>query len=148
MNVLRELLLVTVPWIAIAAEAGAGLLVVSGDDTPVFYLTDSFPDPARPGNQRFFLNVLGNGERVVVVASTNGDGDSETHEFYNGVPGVTSTLLGGEVTPEALASVDLLVVIFPDRVFAASEVYVMGQFLVAGWTLCLVAAVEICLVNV
>ena len=116
-------------------SADAGLIVVSGDVTPSFYLTDTPPDPAVAGNQQFFANVLGGGTRVGVLTTTNLDAELEIDEFYNSLAGVTSNLISGALTSAVLADLDLLHIPFPDSAFTSGEVDAIEGFLNAGGSL-------------
>ncbi len=112
--------------------AEAGIVVASGDFTPVFSLTDDFPNPANLGNQQFFSNVLGAGTEVLVLASgLNSFAGAEVNAYYNSLPGVTSTLLSSlsTVTAADLAGKHLFVAPGPDA-FTAAEIAAIAAFLV------------------
>lgn len=109
------------------------MLVVSGDLTPVFYLTDDVPNTQTTGNRRFFTNILDAGEQVVVLATSNNTSASEElHMFYEALPGVHATLVSGEIGPGDLATTDLLVAPAPDDPFTAAEISAIGQLLDRG----------------
>lgn len=123
--------------LAISGSANAGLIVTAGDITPIFSLTDTFPNPATAGNQQFFSNVLGSGTSVLVQAtSDNAFAGTEINEFYNSLPGVTSTLLaaGATVTPADLAGKDLFLAPLPDA-FSPAEIAAIGAFVGSGGSL-------------
>lgn len=120
--------------LAVTGAAQAGLIVVAGDTTPVFSLTDSFPNPASAGNQQFFSNVLGAGSSVVVQATaSNPFAASEIDEFYDGLAGVASTVLpaAAEVTAEDLSGTDLFVAALPDA-FSVAEIAALRGFVRSG----------------
>ncbi len=123
--------------LAVSGTAHAGVIVATGDNTPVFSLTDTFPNPATAGNQQFFSNVLGSGTSVLVQAApSNSFAGSEINEFYNTLPGVTSTLLaaGATVTAADLAGKNLFLAPLPDA-FTAAEITAIGGFVASGGSL-------------
>jgi hypothetical protein len=118
------------------APSEAGTILLSGDITPTFSLTNTIPNAAAAGNQQFFTNILGSGTDVVVLDnSNNAFASSETDEFYDGLSGVTSTLVSGELTAGNLAGVDLLLIPAPDGTFSASEVMAISGLVNAGGSL-------------
>ncbi len=123
--------------LAASQGANAGLIVVAGDHTPVFSLTDTFPNPATAGNQQFFSNVLGSGTSVLVQAAASTPfAGPEINEFYNSLPGVTSTLLdaGASVTAMDLAGKNLFLAPQPDA-FSTAEIAAIGAFVGSGGSL-------------
>lgn len=113
----------------------AGTVIVSGDDTPVFYLTDTFPNSATAGNQQFFTNVLSGGTQVAVLDSSfNPFAGPEIDEFYDSLGGVVSTLFTGTVTVSDLAGVDLFLVPVPSDAFSISEITAISNFVTGGGT--------------
>jgi len=112
-------------------SANAGFVAVMGDATPFYYLTGSL---AKPPNQTFFANLLGEGTRVTVVGLLD-DSSEGAHQFYSGLPGVGSVLARRPVSDSMLNGVDLLVVTMPDEVFASSEVDAIHAFLRQGGSL-------------
>ena len=144
---MRRLLFALTGTIAMAINASrvaAGLIVVSGDDTPAFRLTDDFPDSATPGNQRFFSNVLGTGKQVAVLNESYSDfAPGEVNTYYDSLSGVSSSLLTGSITPASLSGVDLLVVAFPKKSFSASEIQAVSGFLGRGGSLFLLGEAQV-----
>jgi len=136
----------TVGILALTAWSGmatAGQIVVSGDITPVFFLTDTSPNDAEPGNQTFFENVLGAGTGVAVLnTSNNTSASAEVDEFFGGLAGVTSTLLAGPVSAGDLSAVDLFVAPAPDTAFTASEITALSNFLNGGGTVFLMGEAD------
>jgi hypothetical protein len=123
--------------LAVSGTANAGVIVAAGDDTPGFSLTDTFPNSATAGNQQFFSNVLGSGTSVLVQAApSNSFPGSEINEFYNTLPGVTSTLLaaGDTVTAADLAGKNLFLAPLPDA-FTTAEIAAIGAFVGSGGSL-------------
>jgi hypothetical protein len=110
-----------------ASNAVAGLIIASGDSTPMFYA-------ASPDNSVFFANVLGSGTSVVVHESPIG---SNLSGYYNGLPGVSSTVSSGEITASMLSGVDLLVSGLFEGALSASEIAVVSTFVSSGGTLML-----------
>jgi hypothetical protein len=107
-------------------------VVISGDITPAFGLGDA-------GNKRFFLNVLtvlGSGRNVAILESEfNPYVAPMLNDFYNAQPSVSSIILSGEVTPAALAGVQLLHVPAPHAAFSPAAVSAIGAFVANGGTL-------------
>lgn len=107
----------------------AGVIVASGDSNT----TDSIT----PGDDEanFLTNILGGGNTVAVLDFTNGsfgsasDTDTEVNDFYNSLPGVSSSIVGGTVTGASLSGVDLFVAPTPDDNFSAAEVASLFGFL-------------------
>ena len=123
--------------LSVAPAAEAGIIVAAGDFTPVFSLTDTFPEPAQPGTQQFFTNILGAGTNVLVLNSPSNDfSGAELHEFYSSLPGVTSTLLSAAATVTAadLAGKDLFLAPGPDD-FTAAEIAAISAFVAADGSL-------------
>jgi hypothetical protein len=126
--------------IFIAPVSEAGIIVASGDVTPVFHLTDTLPDSAFAGNGQFFENVLGAGTSVAVLeTSLSLYADTEIDEFYDGLTGVSSNLFSGEVTAGILSGVDLLLLPIPDNDFTADEINTIVSFVIGGGSLFLLA---------
>ncbi len=133
----RRTCAIALALLAVSGTANSGLIVATGDTTPVFSLTDTAPNPATVGNQRFFSNVLGSGTSVLVQATpTNPFPGLEINEFYNTRDGVTSTLLAAEarVTPAALAGKNLFLAPNPDA-FTAAEIVAIDAFVGSGGSL-------------
>ena len=118
----------------LCASAEAGIVVLSGDSTPAFHLTDTEPSPSEPGNRGFFANVLGAGQDVVVLNTANNVNRApiEINEYYSTLPGKTSVRVTGPITPAHLAGKELLVISVPSADFTAAEVSAIGAFLVGG----------------
>jgi len=128
--------LITLALLGLSGIAQASLILVSGDITPLFSLTDTSPDTATPGNRQFFTNVLGAGDRVAVLDTpNNAAAGPEADEFYDSLPGVTSTLLSGSIDASSLTDVDLLLLPAPDDLFDASEITAMQSFVTDGGSL-------------
>ena len=114
-----------------AGSADAGLLILSGDSNIANPLGGG-----EPGNDQFFLNVLGGGTSVLVLETTvTPVFTTPVNDFYNSQPGVTSSLFSGEITAAVLAGVDLFYSALPDDFFTASELDALGDFLDAGGTI-------------
>jgi hypothetical protein len=111
------------------------LVVVSGDATPSFYLTSTFPDPAVAGNRQFFTNVLGGGQDVLVLNTTFSGSPTEINEYYASLAGKTSTLVTGTITAAQLSGKELLVVSDPNDAFTPSEVAAIQAFSNSGGTI-------------
>jgi hypothetical protein len=131
---LGRLLLSLAITFVVARSSWAGTIVVSGDGTPCFYLTNTEPDPAVPGNRRFFTNILGPGTSVAVLSNSFSGNDAEAHEFYGSLPGVSSTLIFGPLTAANLSGKNLLIAATPDHALAASEISAIAGLLGSGGT--------------
>lgn len=131
---LASVLLGTV-LLATVGDAHAGLLILSGDNTPVFSLTNTNPNSQSAGNRIFFFNALRGGNRVAVLdSSPNPFSAAEVHEYYDSLSGITSSLVNGAVTADLLSEVDLFVAPVPDDEFTAAEIGAIGAFLNSGGT--------------
>ena len=132
--------LVVALWVVGGAEVGsAGPIVVSGDTTPIFSLTDDIPNDAAPGNRRFFQNVLV-GDRVVVLDESSNDFDGpELDAFYGSLPGTTIDVLIDEISAADLTDADLLILLDPEDAFTTDEVDAIDSFLTGSGTLFLLA---------
>jgi hypothetical protein len=110
-------------------------IILSGDSNiidPLTGTTNGVPG-TDTGNQRFFTNILGGGNSVAVLQSSTSyasDLIADVNTFYNGLSGVTSTTIGGNIT--SLAGYNLLVVILPDHTFTSGETALLSNFLAAG----------------
>jgi len=125
--------LLVVTFFSVAQRAEAGTILAAGDITPVFSLTDTFPNDATPGNRQFFQNVLGLGTEVVILGSSvNSFAGSELAEFYNSLPGVTATLLPSATLMNAanLTGKHLFLAPAPDD-FTAAEIAAIAAYLAA-----------------
>jgi hypothetical protein len=86
-----------------SSKAAAGLIIASGDSTPIAYL-------ANPSNGLFFSNVLGTGTSVVVHELPPLTVGNALSDYYDSLPGVSSTYVdSGEITAGMLSGVDLFV---------------------------------------
>src|SRR5262245_31062129 len=126
-----------IPWFiglalgTLVAPARAGTILVSGDVNIVNVLGDSSFD-----NDLFFRRVLGSGTSVKILQqSVVPDFDFQVDHFYDGLPGVTSSLFSGPVTPAELGGTDLLISLLPDDPFSPSETAAMAAFLSGGGTI-------------
>lgn len=129
----RSVLAFVSAHLAVAIPASGDLLIVSGDTTPIFYLTDLAPNSATEGNQAFFLNVLGPGNSVAVVeTSASPQAVEELDAYYSNLPGVSSTILTSPVSVGDLATTDLLIAAVPDDAFSAAEIDAIRSLLEAG----------------
>ena len=117
----------------ITSTVSAGQIVLAGDITPTFRLTDLHPDLVAPGPQQFFQNVLGDGQQVVILETSENEFTApEIDTFYNGLAGVTATTISGAVTDGQLTNADLLVLPAPDDMFSADEVSAIYTFLIGS----------------
>lgn len=120
----------------------AGPIVVSGDGNitdALFGTTNGVPG-VDAGNQTFFQNVLGGGTTVAVqgpgaAVPFIGVFTTNTNNYYNGLGGVSSSIVAGPITAATLSGVDLFVSILPSSAYAASEIAAMSGFLGGGGTI-------------
>jgi len=107
--------------------------IVSGDANITAGLISGGPVETA-GNQQFFDNILGSGDTVLVEG-----GYLSFHvwvnTYYDNQTGVSSSLLTGDITTNALSGVDLFVSILPASSYTASEISAMSAFEAAGGTL-------------
>ena len=106
-------------------------LVLSGDGGITHDLTSGTYD-----NRQFFQNVLQGGSSVVVLEEVGWGGtalyDSNIHDYYNSLGGVSSTLFSGAITSGLLSGVDLFVAVTPDDAFTADELMALNDFYTGG----------------
>ena len=100
-------------------SAGAdGIVFLSGDGNIVDPLVGD-EVAVDPGNQQFFTNILQGGTQVAVLQNTFGgcceNFDENIDEFYNSLPGITSTAIIGTVDAASLTGVDLFLSAIPDE---------------------------------
>ena len=69
---------------------------------PIFFLTDTDRNSAEAGSQQFFSNVLAGGTAVLVLDTSNLLPGPEIDAFYDGLAGVTSTLVSGALTKQPI----------------------------------------------
>ena len=125
-------------WLLCASSARADLFV-SGDCNiadPLIGEYNGVPG-IDTGNQRFFSNILGSGNRVAVLQSdltfsvyTASQFVTDVNQFYNGLAGKSSTVVSGTIG--SLAGFNLLVVPLPDHAFTPAEITVLNNFLTEG----------------
>jgi hypothetical protein len=114
--------------LGISSTAFAGALFVSGDSTPAFYASDN-------DNNRFFENILQGGNSVLVHDSPNDTIGNFLSDFYNSLPGVSSSYVGNQVVSAgSLSGVDLFVTGLFHGALNASELAVLSSFLDTGGT--------------
>jgi hypothetical protein len=109
------------------------VIVLSGDANVTDMLVGGQGLPIDAGNQQFFTNVLQGGNNVAVL-----DGPESllatwdnVNTFYNGLSGVSSTLITGTVTESHLTGADLFVA-QPYDAFNSSELTVLANFITDG----------------
>jgi hypothetical protein len=119
-----------------APRAEAGIIVLAGDITSIFSLTDTLPNAADPGNDALFTNILGSGTKVAVMrTSFNAGTEIEAVSFYNGLSGVTAAAFNGPITAADLLDVDLLIVPLLDHALSGTELSLVQAFVGAGGSL-------------
>lgn len=126
----------------VQAPAASALVVVSADVNIAYALNGAGVPaaPIDPGNQQFFTNVLSGGSTVAVLDDdpfgASSVGGEAIDGFYNGIGGVSSTLLASSttITAATLAGIDMFVAVLPDA-FSAAETTALVNFANAGGTL-------------
>lgn len=75
--------------------ATAGFVIVSGDVSPAFGLTEDYPSYTNPSDNRtFFKNILADGDSVAIIASNNNSEFTEQlRKFYSQLPGVSANIV-------------------------------------------------------
>jgi hypothetical protein len=107
----------------ITGGASAGLIIVSGDQTPAYYSVSG-------DNQIFFKNILQDGKSVVVHDLSMA---SSVHFYYDSLPGVSSTQMGDTVvTADTFAGVDLFITGLDSGGFSGSELAAFGDYIGSG----------------
>jgi hypothetical protein len=115
--------------------AQAGMIVLAGDSNIINALDGSLGGPIDSGNQQFFQNVLGPGNTALIQGDGFGAGQAGIlNTFYNGLGGVTSSILPGATPISAanLTGVSLFVGILPGDPYSAGEVAALSAFLAGG----------------
>jgi len=108
--------------------ANASVIMLSGDTN----ITDNLL--TNTSNQNFFSNLLQGGTNVVVHDAALTSEVSDVNAFYNGLGGVSSTLLGANAVLGAptLAAADLYVAAIPVDAYTAAEATVLSNFVLGG----------------
>jgi hypothetical protein len=124
----------TIASLLVAASGGstkAGVVIASGDGTPVFSLTNRNPKAVHAGNRTFFENVLGDGTTVAVLQTSFSEGHIELRDFYGSLPGVSvrSYRADANIAAMPLNFFDLLVIHTPDNAFTPTEVARLARYL-------------------
>src|SRR5262249_10915690 len=112
--------------VVLLAHAGVapGAIMLSGDSNIANGLDGSgFAPGIDPGNQRFFKNILGSGHVVKIhneLDSVYGFPAGPAlygaiNNYYNGLPGVTSSLFSGTITAATLSGIDVFFELSPNR---------------------------------
>lgn len=114
-------------------NSASATIFLSGDSniTDPLITGNPYGEPVDPGNQQFFTNILQGGSSVVVLYGLL-HMDTNVDTFYDGLSGVTSTLISGTVTDALLAGVDLFVAPLPEDAFTASEITALSNLLTGG----------------
>ncbi len=99
--------------------------MASGDETPMFYA-------GSPGNNVFFQNILGSGTSVLIHETVCPGCGPAINAYYDGLPGVSSSLVSGEITASMLSGVNLLVTGLFQGGLSGGETSVLEAFLDSG----------------
>ncbi|REK18670.1 MAG: hypothetical protein DWQ37_03805 [Planctomycetota bacterium] len=137
---LQRTILVIVLWgLSAVSSARAGGLIVAGDHNIGNPIDGSFTAPVDPGNALWFANILGGGTTVKIqdelYTGSNQASTDSMNTYYSTLPGVTSSLFTGTITPGDLAGVDLFFSILPSDDYDAGEISALSDFLNGGGTL-------------
>jgi PEP-CTERM motif len=129
---LRHATLLLALLFAVAVNAHASTIILSGDVNIVTSLDGSFGDTVNPGNQLFFQNILGSGTRVVIHdRSAHGFSPAlinTINNYYNGLSGVSSSALSGSLTSAALSGANLFISMLPATDFSPEELIALSSF--------------------
>jgi len=129
---LRHATLLLALLFAVALNAHASTIILSGDVNVVTSLDGSFGDIVNPGNQLFFQNILGSGTRVVMhdrsAAPFSGALINTINTYYSGLSGVSSSALSGTVTSAALSGANLFISMLPATEFSPEELIALSSF--------------------
>lgn len=113
------------------SNAAAGLVIASGDATPMG--SASLAD-----NDVFFANILGSGTSVVVHEAPSAFLGASLNNYYGSLTGVSSSYVNnGDISASLLSGVDLFVSSLAQGALSASELSVLSNFVSAGGTLML-----------
>lgn len=116
----------------------AGIIFVGGDSNFGGPLNNTHTTQ-HEGNRTWFTNILGAGT-TAKVQDESGHPSIELaaiaiDEFYNSLPGVTSSPFAGTITAADLSGVDLFVSILSQDGFAAGETTALADYLANGGNL-------------
>jgi len=109
---------------SITISPAAGTIFVSGDLTPGFYVNDE-------DNGQFFTNILQDGTSVVVQSMSVLSSDEILDTFYDGLPGVVSSLIDAPIA-NSLTGADLFISVLPETAYSATDIAAMQDFLLEG----------------
>jgi hypothetical protein len=129
-----RVLLAVLLLLMMSTASEAGLLIVSGDGN----ISNALSYPSSFDNSRWFLNILGGGTKVLVDNSAIGVEDF-INDYYNSIPGLSSSKQVGEVTAASLAGVNLFISPTSGNMYSAAEITALGSFLSGGGSILLMA---------
>jgi hypothetical protein len=129
-------------WVSVRQkQTGLARIIVSGDVDIIPPVTGSVGKTINKDNVKFFTRILGDGERVVVQQTANFGSNATINnmgiplnDFYNGLPGVSSSFLKTPLEPDSLTGVNLFICIAPQRPLPPHELLQMGRLLEEGGT--------------
>jgi hypothetical protein len=117
-----------------AMQAMAANIFLSGDSNIADPLTGN-GTLINPGNQRFFLNILGSATNVALLDTSVRfleEVPNDISSFYSSLPGVSTSIINGTVSTASLASSQLFVVVVPEDRFSESELSDIVSYVAAG----------------
>jgi hypothetical protein len=122
-----------------APVASAGTTILSGDSNLGNGIDGSGGTPITPGNSRWFNNILGAGTsvKIQIEATAATESAAAINNYYNSLPGVTSSFFSGTIAPAELAGVNLFISMLPNNDYTAGEISALSGFLNGGGTLLL-----------
>lgn len=114
----------------------AGRIVVSGDANILNPIAVGSGTGIEVGNQTFFKNILGTGSKVLIDSDGfNGVNFSGyLSSYYNGLLGVTASVVGVPVSAASLVGIDVFATIVPSSAYTGSEISALKGFLAGGGT--------------
>jgi len=86
----------------------------------------------RLGNERFFMNILQDGDTVKALESNYVNFHNAVNDFYNYQPGTVSSVVSGTTTAALLNGVDLFIAPIPNDAFTEDEISAFRNFLAGG----------------
>ena len=126
-------------WFALIflGSARAGTIFLSGDINIVDGMynrqVDGETEPPDQGNIQFFTNILQGGSNVSIYGeSVVSRVDERLNDFYNGLDGVSSSIVSAPITNSTFSGVNLFVSSLPTQVFSQGAISFMSSFLDTG----------------
>jgi hypothetical protein len=114
-----------------SASANAGTVIVSGD-TNIAHGIDGSELTNQGDNGIFFTNVLGAGKQVLIEDQLGGFDAAPIKTLYDGLGGVTTTVIGTAPTAAQLSTADLFIDFEPTAAYDAGTIGGLSALLNRG----------------